>query len=258
MKKLSGISRRQFVRNTAAASAGLAVAGLGTNFAFAQASDKLRIGLIGCGGRGTGAAGDCLLHNDNVELVAMGDAFKDHLDACRGKLKESLGEKYKVADDHAFVGLDAYKKVLASDIDLVILATPPGFRPIHIAAAVDAGKHIFAEKPVATDPTGIRSVMESAKKIKEKKLAFVTGTQRRHQVEYIETIKRIHDGAIGELVRVADAELVLLHLDLRRPHRRAARPQRRRHELVLRRAARQRLRHGRSAGAYRSALWPYL
>jgi predicted dehydrogenase len=200
MNKHSGISRRDLLKTTAAASATLAIAGLGANFAYAQGSDKLRVGMVGCGGRGTGAAEDCIAHNDNVELVAMGDAFKDHMDKSQATLKEKLGDRFKVTPDNTFIGLDAYKKVLASDIDLVILATPPGFRPMHIAAAVDAGKHIFAEKPVATDPTGIRSVLESAKKVKEKNLAFVTGTQRRHQAGYIETIKRIHDGAIGDLV----------------------------------------------------------
>src|SRR5205814_2901622 len=125
------------------------------------------------------------LSNENIALVAMADVFQDHMDAARGKLKEALGEKYAVKDDNAFVGFDAYQKVIASDVDLVILATPPGFRPKHIAAAVDAGKHVFAEKPVATDPAGARSVLESAKKVKEKKLAFVCGTQRRHEASYL-------------------------------------------------------------------------
>jgi myo-inositol 2-dehydrogenase / D-chiro-inositol 1-dehydrogenase len=200
MNKNSGISRRDLLKTTAAASATLAVAGMNPNFAFAQGSDKLRVGVVGCGGRGTGAVEDCVMHSDNVELVAMADAFEDRLNKSRDLLKDKLGDRFKVSADSMFTGLDAYKKVLASDVDLVILATPPGFRPMHIAAAVDAGKHIFAEKPVATDPTGIRSVLDSAKKIKEKKLAFVTGTQRRHQTGYIETIKRIHDGAIGDLV----------------------------------------------------------
>jgi predicted dehydrogenase len=188
------------LKNTAAASAAVAAVGLGANFAYAQASDKLRVGLVGCGGRGTGAADDCVMHSDNVELVAMGDAFQDRLDGSKKALRDKLGDRFKVSDDTSFVGLDAYKQVIASDIDLVILATPPGFRPMHIAAAVDAGKHIFAEKPVATDPTGVRSVLESAKKIKEKNLAFVTGTQRRHQTGYLETIKRIKDGEIGDIV----------------------------------------------------------
>ena len=192
-----GPSRRSFLKTTAATAA---VVGLGTNFAFAQGSSKIRVGLIGCGGRGTGAAQDCIGSNDDIALVAMGDVFADHMTSARGKLKEALGEKYAVKDDNAFVGFDAYQKVIASDVDLVILATPPGFRPLHIAAAVDAGKHVFAEKPVATDAAGVRSVLESAKKISDKKLAFVCGTQRRHQAEYLETMKRIHEGAIGDLM----------------------------------------------------------
>ncbi len=193
-------SRRDMLKATAAIGAAATLASFGTNFAHAAGSEKLRIALIGCGGRGTGAAGDCLLNNDNVELVAMGDLLQDRLDGSKNELKGKLGDKFQVKDEMCFIGLDAYKKVLASDVDLVILATPPGFRPIHIAAAVEAGKHIFAEKPVATDPAGVRSVLESAEKIKAKKLGFVCGSQRRHQAEYLEMIKRIHDGEIGELV----------------------------------------------------------
>src|SRR2546423_790962 len=196
----NALSRRDLLKTTATISAAAAFASLGSNFAFAQGSDKIRVGLIGCGGRGTGAAGDCINSNDNVQLVAMGDLFQDHLDDARVKLKDALKENFAVTDDRCFVGFDAYQKVIASDVDLVILATPPGFRPTHIAAAVDAGKHVFAEKPVATDPAGVRKVLAAAEKIKAKELAFVCGTQRRHDVGYNATIKRIHDGAIGELV----------------------------------------------------------
>ena len=197
-----GISRRDILKTSAAVGAAATLATFaGGNFAHAAASDKLRIGMVGCGGRGSGAAQDCCSSNDNVQIVAMGDVFKDHLDSSRTRLKDKLGsEKFNVSDDHCFTGFDAYKKVIASDVDLVILATPPAFRPIHIAAAVDAGKHIFAEKPCATDPAGVRSLLESAQKIKDKKLGFVCGTQRRHDVGYNEIIQRIHDGAIGDLV----------------------------------------------------------
>ena len=197
----SAVSRRDVIKTTAAVTAAAAFASLGTNFAHAQSnSDKIRVGLIGCGGRGSGAAGDITVPNDNVVLVAMGDMFPDRIADAKRKLSDKLGEKYQVKDENCFTGFDAYKKVIASDVDLVILATPPGFRPGHIAAAVDAGKHVFAEKPVAVDAAGVRSVLESAKKFKEKKLGFVAGAQRRHQLEYLETIKRIHDGAIGQLV----------------------------------------------------------
>ena len=201
----NGFSRRDFVRATAAVSAAAAFASLGTNFAHAAGDDKIKIGLIGCGGRGTGAAGNNLGSNENVVLYAMGDLFKDRLDSAHktlqdGMAKKNMTDKFDVPEERCFVGWDAYQKVLASGVDLVILATPPAFRSIHLAAAIEAGKHVFAEKPVATDPTGVRSVIESAKKAKEKNLAIVAGTQRRHQIGYIETIQRIQDGAIGELV----------------------------------------------------------
>ena len=201
---VSGVSRRDMIKTTAALGAAATLASLGSNFAHAAADEKIRVGLIGCGGRGTGAAGDITLPNDNVVLVAMGDMFPDRIKSSKENLAEKLAdkasEKLQVKPENEFTGFDAYKKVLASDIDLVILATPPGFRPMHIAAAVDAGKHVFAEKPVAVDAPGVRSVLESAKKFKEKKLGFVAGAQRRHQLEYLETIQRIHDGAIGDLV----------------------------------------------------------
>ena len=194
-------TRRDVMKTGAALTAAAAFASLGTNFAHAKDDGgKIRVGLVGCGGRGTGAAGDCCLSNKNVQLVAMADMFKDHMEDAKAKLKGTLGEAYAVTDDKCFLGFDAYKKVLASDVDLVILATPPGFRPMHIEASVEAGKHIFAEKPVATDPAGVRRVLAAAEKIKARNLAFVCGTQRRHDFGYRETVARIRDGAIGELV----------------------------------------------------------
>src|SRR5690349_11262264 len=180
------LSRRDFVAASATAGAATALMAT-TNFAYARADSKIRVGLIGCGGRGSGAANDCASSSDNVELYAMGDAFKDRLDSSRKNLSQALAAKMNVADERCFTGLDAYKGVLASGVDMVILATPPGFRPIHFKAAVEAGKHIFFEKPVGVDPTGIRTVIEWGKKAAEKKLAVVTGTQRRHQKNYIET-----------------------------------------------------------------------
>jgi predicted dehydrogenase len=130
----------------------------------------------------------------------MGDVFEDHLRNCREATKngDKTKDKYDVSDDRCFVGLDAYKKVIEAS-DLVILATPPGFRPQHIEAVVEAGKNLFTEKPVAVDGTGIRKVLAAADKAKEKKLAIVAGTQRRHQPGYLESLKRIHDGAIGDV-----------------------------------------------------------
>jgi myo-inositol 2-dehydrogenase / D-chiro-inositol 1-dehydrogenase len=192
-------TRRDFLKASATASATGALLASG-NYAFAQGSGKIRVGLIGCGGRGTGAANDCISSSENVELVAIGDLFPDRADGALKQLKEQLKDKFKVEGDHVFHGFDAYKKVLATDINLVILATPPGFRPKHFRAAVEAGKNVFMEKPVAVDGPGIRSVIATGEMAKQKGLAVVSGTQRRHQFEYIETIKRIHDGAIGNVV----------------------------------------------------------
>jgi predicted dehydrogenase len=164
------------------------------------------VGVIGCGGRGTGAARDCLRSADGVALVALADLVPDRLARCREQLEKAaasdpaVAAKYKVTPDRCFTGFDAYQQVLASGIDLVILATPPAFRPRHLAAAVEGGKHIFTEKPVAVDPAGIRSVLATYEKAGQKGLAIVAGTQRRHQAEYVETIRRIHDGAIGDVL----------------------------------------------------------
>ena len=178
---------------TAASASGLA--------APARGSDTVRVGVIGCGGRGSGAAVNCVDSSEGVEIVAMGDLFEDRLQSSRQNLVNELGEAVKVTDDSAYVGWDAYEKVIArDDVDLVILATPPHFRPIHLEAAIAGGKHVFMEKPVAVDPAGIRKVIAAAKSAKEKGLGIVAGTQRRHQRSYIETIQRIHDGAIGEVV----------------------------------------------------------
>jgi predicted dehydrogenase len=196
------MTRRTFVQTTAAAAAALAF----PHGLFAAGSDTLRVGLIGCGGRGTGAARDCLRGSEGVELVAMGDLVADRLEQSRAELAKaaaadgSLAAKYKVAPELCFTGFDAYEKVLATDVDLVILATPPGFRPQHLAAAVAAGKHVFAEKPVAIDPAGVRSVLATYELARQKKLGIGVGTQRRHQAEYLATVRRIHDGAIGDVL----------------------------------------------------------
>ena len=192
------VSRRNFIKASAAVSAAALLSG--TNRIFAAGSDKIRAGLIGCGGRGTGAAKDCVSSADNVEIVAMGDLFQNRLDQSLADLSRKVDEKVTVTEDTSFVGFDAYKKVIASDVDMVILATPPHFRPIHLKAAIEAGKHVFMEKPVAVDPVGVRSVIESSELAKKKGLAIVAGTQRHHQEHYLEIMKRIHNGAIGEIV----------------------------------------------------------
>ena len=198
---LSGLTRRDFLRASAAATAGLATQWTpGYAAAHAGAAETIRVGVIGCGGRGTGAAANCINSAEGVELVAMGDLFPDRIERAKNQLTRAIAEKFKVTPDRTFTGFDAYKQVIASDVDLVILATPPGFRPEHLKAAIDAGKHVFTEKPVAVDPVGIRSVIATADLAKSKNLAIVAGTQRRHDPKYIETIRRIHAGEIGDVM----------------------------------------------------------
>ncbi len=197
------LSRRDFIKSSVPILSGLGAASLlsGTNRIFAAGSDKIRIGLIGCGGRGTYDTGNCLNCAEGVELVAMGDLFKDRVDRCRRTLKRKLSDKVKVTDDTCFVGWDAHKKVLGrDDVDMVILTEPPQFRPGHLRAAVEAGKHVFMEKPVAVDPVGVRSVIESSQIADRKGLTIVAGTQSRRMAHLVEGMKRIHNGDIGRIV----------------------------------------------------------
>ncbi|MHC4123796.1 MAG: Gfo/Idh/MocA family oxidoreductase [Planctomycetota bacterium] len=192
------MSRRNFMKCSAAVS--LAALGTGASRIYADGSDKMRVGLIGCGNRGTAAAINCIDSADGVEIVAMGDLFKDRLDKSLESLRTKKPQQMKVTEEMCFVGFDAYKKVVGSDVDLVILATPPHFRPEHLKAAVEAGKHVFMEKPVAVDPVGVRSVISSSELADEKKLGIVAGTQRRHCALYVEIMKRIHNGDIGDIM----------------------------------------------------------
>lgn len=166
-----------------------------------EGKEVIRVGIIGSGGRGTGAALDCLAADPAVRIVAIGDAFMDKAEKCLAKLQESEHkDRISATKETLFDGFDNPDKVLAAGVDLVILAAPPGFRPGHLRKAVEAGKHIFTEKPVCVDPVGYRHVLETAELAKQKNLAVVAGTQRRHSVAYNEAIKRIQDGAIGDLV----------------------------------------------------------
>lgn len=202
-----GVSRRGFVAGAAglaaaATAAGMATRAFGSMGVHVGNNARLKVGVIGCGGRGTGAATDILRASEDVQIWAMGDAFKDRLDGSRGELTKTeygFGDRAKVPDEHCYSGFDAYKKVLASGVGIVILATPPGFRAQHFAAAVDAGKHVFFEKPVAVDPSGIRMVIAAARRAEEKNLSVVTGTQRRHEKCYLEAFRRVMDGAIGSV-----------------------------------------------------------
>ncbi len=205
--------RRSFLGATAATVVGAAAA---SQLSIARAanvsgSDEIRIGLVGCGGRGTGAVQQLFDAEGPVKLVAMGDAFDYRLNGSLQQLTKAAGaradqlgkspnEFIDVPKERQFTGLDAYKKVMESDCQLVVLATPPGFRPDQFEAAINAGKHVFMEKPVATDAPGIRKVLAVNEKAKQKNLAVAVGLQRHHEPSYIETIKRLQDGAIGDIV----------------------------------------------------------
>jgi predicted dehydrogenase len=205
-------SRRDFVKQSGLAASGLILSPWAAN-AFAGQSlvgDTLKVAIIGCGGRGTGAITQALSTKENIKLVAMADVFRDRLDDCYNNLMKSrakdasakaipISQKVDVPEAHKFVGFDAYKKAMAL-ADVVILTTPPGFRPPYFEEAVAQGKQIFMEKPVATDPAGIQRVLAAAKIAKQKKLNVVVGLQRHYQNSYRELMKRIQDGQIGDIV----------------------------------------------------------
>jgi myo-inositol 2-dehydrogenase/D-chiro-inositol 1-dehydrogenase len=194
------VNRRSFLTTTSAAVSSALITGLSIERTAhaASGSDELKIALIGCGGRGSGAADQALSTNGKTKLVAMGDAFRDRLDSSLQNLKKQHADKVEVTEENKFIGFDAYKHAIAQ-ADVVILATPPGFRPIHFEEAVRQGKHVFMEKPVATDAPGIRRVLAAAEEAKKKNLKVGVGLQRRHQKNYIELVKRVHDGAIGDI-----------------------------------------------------------
>ena len=196
-------SRREFVKTSSLAAGAMLAAPLLSRANFFSGSEGvIKIALVGCGGRGTGATVQALSTKQNVQFVAMADAFKDRLDDSLKAITEELSDKknrVQVKEENKFTGFDAYKKAIAL-ADVVILATPPGFRPIHFEEAVKQSKQIFMEKPVATDPAGIQRVLAAAQIAKAKKLNVVVGLQRRYQNSYKDLIKRVHDGAIGEIV----------------------------------------------------------
>jgi predicted dehydrogenase len=200
-------SRRQFLKaSTAAAVATSAAAGTirqAKGF-HAGADDLLRVGLIGCGGRGTKAAVQALNADYNVKLTAMGDMFSDRLDTSLQSLErqEKVAHKLDVPVERRFVGFNAYQQVLASGVDVVLLATPPHFRPAHLKAAIDAGIHVFAEKPVAVDAPGVRSVLQTCEEAKTKGLSVVSGLCLRYSYPFQEAAKRINDGEIGEVLTI--------------------------------------------------------
>jgi myo-inositol 2-dehydrogenase / D-chiro-inositol 1-dehydrogenase len=158
----------------------------------------LKAGVIGCGGRGVGAALNWLSAGPNVTITALGDVFSDRVNSCKARIMKDFN--IEVPQENCFVGFDNYEKVIASDVDVIILCAPPAFRPDHFEAAVNARKHVFMEKPVAVDPTGIRRIMASAKMAEAMDLKIVCGTQRRHQHEYIDIYKKVATGEIGEII----------------------------------------------------------
>lgn len=198
-------SRRSFMKTSAGLAAGATVLSSLSAKAYAANDETLKIGLIGCGGRGSGAAAQALKTSGQVALVAMADMFGDRLESSLKRITNDVKGNdtatVDVPEERRYTGFDGYKQIMEdNDIDLVILATPPGFRPIHFEAAVNAGKHIFMEKPVATDAAGVAKVLESARKAKEKNLKVGVGLQRHHQLKYQDIIKRIQDDEIGDVV----------------------------------------------------------
>ncbi|MGQ9524570.1 MAG: Gfo/Idh/MocA family protein [Armatimonadota bacterium] len=193
--KNSALSRRDVLK-TAAVTAAAGATFTILRSASAQEPRVLKVGLIGCGGRGVGSAHDAMRSAPNVKVVALADLFPERVASAREQLNKAGAQ---IPENQCFVGFDAYKKLLQTDVDIVSLCTPPGFRPIHFEAAVEAGKHVFMEKPVAVDPVGARRMLAAGQKADQKKLCVVAGTQRRHDKAYRDTIQRLKEGAIGQI-----------------------------------------------------------
>ena len=202
------VTRRNFMQRSAGTAAATA-AGLQIVQPRALRGDsdeKLSIGIVGCGGRGTRGVAEAIRGNPNYELQVMGDLFEDQLETSLRRLRDSdefpdkVKQQIKVAPENRYLGYDAYKKVVDSGVDVVFLHTPPGWRPLHLEYAINANKHVFAEKPLATDMMGAQKVIRLAKESEQKKLTVMIGTQRRSQKEYVESVQRIQDGEIGDVV----------------------------------------------------------
>ena len=193
-------SRRDFLKTSAVAAAGAAVASqVVPRMAHAAGSDTIKVALIGCGGRGSGAISDCMNADPGVKVIAVADAFEKQARNAAERLRKQK-DRADIPDERIFFGLDAYEKAIAAGPDMVILATPPGFRPFHYAAAIKAGKNVFMEKPCCVDAPGYNLLMEANKMAVEKGLKVGVGFQRRHTPSYVETVKRLHDGAIGQIM----------------------------------------------------------
>ena len=199
-------SRRAFLKSSSALAVGGTVAAtLGSSRMVHAASDEtLKIALIGCGGRGTKAVVNAMNADQNIQLTVLADAFEDRIDSCKGQLQRRLGNRYAVPNDQCFAGFDAYKSVMATDVDVVLLATPPHFRPAHLAACIESGKHVFCEKPVAVDGPGVASVLGTVAQAREKNLTIVSGLCWRYDYGVRATMERIFDGAIGDIVAIQE------------------------------------------------------
>ncbi|MHB8969383.1 MAG: Gfo/Idh/MocA family oxidoreductase [Pirellulaceae bacterium] len=197
-------TRRTFLKTSLAAGAALTMPLSLSRSAHAGGTEGFRVGLVGCGGRGSGAAVNAMNAGNDVKLVAMADLFKDRLVPARARLKEAKPDQVQVADDHLFSGFDAYQQLLKSDIDVVLLAASSHFHPIHLEAAIAAGKHVFCEKPHSLDVPGIKLVTKTCETAKQKGLAIVSGLCWRYDSAVRETMKRVQDGAIGEIIAVQE------------------------------------------------------
>src|SRR5688572_10602897 len=197
-------NRRSFLKNSGIALIGSTLAyHSGISAPLGTKKATLKVGLIGCGGRGTGAALQALRADPDAVLISMGDVFEDRLNESYQELIKEAKDKVKVSNQNKFVGFDAYTKVIQSGVDVVLLTTPPSFRPQHLMAAINAGKHVFCEKPVAVDAPGVRKVLEAAKKAKDKKLSLVSGFTFRYDYSKRALFDKIREGAIGEVVSVS-------------------------------------------------------
>src|SRR5579862_8869045 len=190
-------SRREFLRTSAATATAATALGV-LPAVHASSGDVIRVGLVGCGGRGTGAAQQCMRGGQNVKLWAVGDAFQNRATQALTTLRRQVADRVEVPNDRIFIGLDAYRQVIAN-CDLVILATPPGFRPMHIQAVIQANKNLFTEKPVAVDGPGIRTVLAAAQEADRRNLCVVAGLQRRYQTGYLQSMEKIHGGQLGTI-----------------------------------------------------------
>ena len=201
----SSTSRRRFLQTSAATlGTGLAINHHIARSAHAAGDDTLKIGLVGCGGRGAGAVANALEADPNTKLIAMGDAFGDAIELRLGLLKKKYPDRIAVKPDCCFAGFDAYEKVIGSGVDVVILATPPHFRPLHLKACVAADKHVFVEKPVAVDAPGVQSILATCEDARKKGISVVSGLCFRFNPGIQETMRRVHDGAIGDIITVQE------------------------------------------------------